>query len=47
MAVLAGRCCNAQGEVIGMVGGNLAFEMDKDGGYIFEYTPIAYGYDVA
>ncbi len=37
---------DAQGQVVGMVGGNLAFEMDDDGNYIFDYTPVVWAIDV-
>lgn len=37
---------DTQGQVIGMVGGSLAFETDDDGNYIFDYTPVVWAIDV-
>ena len=37
---------NAQGEVVGMVGGGLAFETDAEGEYTFDYTPVVWAVDV-
>ena len=36
-----------QGEVIGLVGGSWAFEVDDNDNFIHDYTPLLYGYDVA
>ncbi len=36
-----------QGEVIGLVGGTWAFEMDDNDNFIHDYTSLLYGYDVA
>ena len=36
-----------QGEVIGLVGGSWGFKVDDEGNYIYNYTPLIYGYDVA
>ena len=38
---------NTQGEVVGMAGGTWAFEVDDEGNYIHNYTPLIHGYDVA
>ena len=37
---------DAQGQVVGMVGGMNAFKMDNDGNYIFDYTPTVWAIDV-
>ena len=37
---------DAQGQVIGMMGGLMAFKQDTDGNYIFDYTPTMWAIDV-
>ena len=41
-----GPVLNTQGEVVGMVGGGLAFRLDDEGDYIFDYSPVVWAVDV-